>query len=173
MRDRVYVILLFVTIMLAMSIVCSCGSSKSSSKQNVVAEDSFSRQRKDSSATDKEVVIVENQESIENVEEVTTEYDTDKPMNPETGKYPVKKETVKKASKGGSSVKQTEYVTKNIFTEAEEVMVNKKETVIIEQNKQKSETRIFKQVKVLILSLLLLVIPIIGRLIYKKQNLFK
>lgn len=170
MRDRIGVIIFFVTLMLVMSVVCSCGSSKSSLKQKNTTEQKSTTQKNDSSVTDKKVVIVENENSNEDVKEVTTEYDTDKPINPETGRHPVKKETVKTTSKGNTSVKHTEDDTKNISTKMEQSTVNKKETVTIEQNKQKSETNIFKQIKWIVLSLALLgIVVIVGWLIYKKR----
>ena len=170
MKDRIGVILFFITLMLVMSIVCSCGSSKSSIKQTVSAEQKSTTQKNDSSVTEKKVVIVENGNSNEEIKEVTTEYDTDKPINPETGKYPVKKETVKTTSKGNTSVKRTEADTKNISTTVEQSTVDKKEAVTVEQNKQKGETNIFKQIKWLVLSLALLgIVAIVGWLIYKKR----
>lgn len=170
MKDRIGVIVLFVTLMLVMSVVCSCGSSKSSLKQTVATEHTSTTQKNDSSVTDKKVVIVENENSNEEIKEVTTEYDTDKPINPETGKHPAKKETVKTTSKGNTSMKRTEDDTKNISTTVEQYTVNKKESVTVEQNKQKSETNIFKQIKWLVLSLALLgIVVIVGWLIYKKR----
>jgi hypothetical protein len=168
MKDRIGVILFFITLMLVMSIVCSCGSSKSSIKQTVSAEQKSTTQKNDSSVTDKKVVIVENGNSNEEIKEVTTEYDTEKPINPETGKHPVKKETVKTTSKGNTAVKRTEADTKNISTTVEQSIVDKKESVVVEQNKQKSETNVFKQIKWLVLSLALFGI-IVGWLIYKKR----
>jgi cobalamin biosynthesis Mg chelatase CobN len=156
--------------MLVMSIVCSCGSSKSSLKQTTATEQKSATQKNDSSVTDKKVVIVENENSNEEIKEVTTEYDTEKPINPETGKHPVKKETVKTTSKGNTSMKRTEDDTKNISTTVEQSTVNKKESVTVEQNKQKSETNIFKQIKWLVLLLSLLgIVAIVGWLIYKKR----
>ncbi len=170
MKDRIGVIFLFVTLMLVMSVVCSCGSSKSSLKQKNTTEQKFTTQKNDSSVTEKKVVIVENENSNEEVKEVTTEYDTDKPINPETGKHPVKKETVKTTSKGNTSMKRTEDDTKNISTTVEQSTVDKKESVTVEQNKQKSETNIFKQIKWLVLLLSLLgIVAIVGWLIYKKR----
>ena len=170
MRDRIGVIIIFVTLMLVMSVVCSCGSSKSSLKQTTSMQENSTTQKNDSSVTEKKVVIVENENSNEEVKEVTTEYDTDKPINPETGRHPVKKETVKTTSKGNTSVKRTEDDTKNISTTVEQSTVDKKESVTVEQNKQKSETNIFKQIKWLVLSLSLLgIVAIVGWLIYKKR----
>lgn len=170
MKDRIGIIVFFVTLMLVMSIVCSCGSSKSSLKQTTATEQKSITQKNDSSVTDKKVVIVENENLNEEVKEVTTEYDTDKPINPETGKHPVKKETVKTTSKGNTSMKRTEDDTKNISTTVEQSTVNKKESVTAEQNKQKSETNVFKQIKWLVLSLALLgIVVIVGWLIYKKR----
>jgi len=170
MKDRIGVIIFFVTLMLVMSIVCSCGSSKSSLKQTVTTEQQSTIQKTDSSATDKKVVIIENESSNEEVKEVTTEYDTDKPIDPETGRHPVKKETVKTTSKGNTSAKRTDDDTKNISTTVEQSTVDKKESVTAEQVKQKSETNIFKQIKWIILSLsFLCIIIIVGWIIYKRN----
>ena len=168
MRDRIGVIIFFVTLMLVMSIVCSCGSSKSNLKQTVTTEQNSTTQKNDSSVTGKKVVIVENEKSNEEIKEVTTEYDTDKPIDPETGKRPIKKETIKTTSKGSTSAKRTEDDTKSISTTVGQSTVDKKESVTVEQNKQKSETNVFKQIKWLVLSLALLGI-IVGWLIYKKR----
>lgn len=170
MRDRIGVIIFFITLMLVMSVICSCGSSKSSLKQTVITEQNSTTQKTDSSVTEKKVVIVENEKSNEEIKEVTTEYDTDKPIVPETGKHPIKKETVKTISKGNTSVKRTEDDTKNISTTVEQSTVDKKESVTVEQNKQKSETNVFKQIKWIVLSLALLgIVVIVGWLIYKKR----
>lgn len=170
MKDRIGVIIIFVTLMLVMSVVCSCGSSKSSLKQTTITEQKSITQKNDSSVTEKKVVIVENENSNEEIKEVTTEYDTDKPINPETGKHPVKKETVKTTSKSNTSMKRTKDDTKNISTTVEQSTVDKKESVTVEQNKQKSETNIFKQIKWLVLSLALLgIVAIAGWLTYKKR----
>lgn len=170
MKDRIGVIILFVTLMLVMSVVCSCGSSKSNLKQTVTTEQNSTTQKTDSSVSEKKVVIVEDEKSNEEIKEVTTEYDTDKPINPETGKHPVKKETVKTTSKRNTSAKRTEDDTKSISTTVEQSTVDKKESVIVEQNKQKSETNVFKQIKWLVLSLSLLgIVVIVGWLIYKKR----
>lgn len=168
MKDKIGVIIFFVTLMLVMSIICSCGSSKSSLKQTTATEQKSTTQKNDNSVSEKKVVIVEDEKSNEEIKEVTTEYDTDKPIVPETGKHPVKKETVKTTSKGNTSVKRTEDDTKSISTTVEESTVDKKETVTADQNKQKSETNIFKQIKWIVLSLALLGI-IVGWLIYKKR----
>lgn len=170
MKDRIGVVIFFVTLMLVMSVLCSCGSSKSSLKQKNTTEQKSTTQKNDSSVTDKKVVIVENENSNEEVKEVTTEYDTDKPINPETGKHPVKKETVKTTSKGNTSMKRTEDDTKNISTTVKQYTVDKKESVVVEQNKQKSETNVFKQIKWLVLLLSLLgIVAIVGWLIYKRR----
>jgi len=170
MKDRIGVIIFFVTIMLVMSVVCSCGSSKSSLNHTVTTEQNSTTQKNDSSVSEKKVVIVENENSNEEIKEVTTEYDTDKPINPETGKHPVKKETVKTTSKGNTSMKRTEDDTKNISTTVEQYTVDKKESVVVEQNKQKSETNVFKQIKWLVLLLSLLgIVAIVGWLIYKRR----
>ena len=170
MKDRIGVIIFFVTLMLVMSIICSCGSSKSSLKQTTATEQKSTTQKNDSSVTEKNVVIVENEKSNEEIKEVTTEYDTDKPIDPETGKHPVKKETVKTISKGNTSAKRTEDDTKSISTTVEESTVDKKESVTVDQNKQKSETNVVKQIKWLVLSLALLgIVAIVGWLIYKKR----
>ena len=170
MRDRIGVIIFFITLMLVMSIICSCGSSKSSLKQTVTTEQNSTTQKNDSSVTEKKVVIVENEKSNEEIKEVTTEYDTDRPINPETGKHPVKKETVKTTSKGNTSAKRTEDDTRSISTTVERSTVDKKESVTVEQNKQKSETNVFKQIKWLVLSLsFLCIVIIVGWLIYKKR----
>ncbi len=170
MKDRIGIIIFFVTLMLVMSVVCSCGSSKSSLNHTVTTEQNSTTQKNDSSVSEKKVVIVENENSNEEIKEVTTEYDTDKPINPETGKHPVKKETVKTTSKGNTSMKRTEDDTKNISTTVEQYTVDKKESVVVEQNKQKSETNVFKQIKWLVLLLSLLgIVAIVGWLIYKRR----
>lgn len=170
MKDRIGIIIFLVTLMLVMSVVCSCGSSKSSLKQATATEQKSTTQKTDSSVSEKKVVIVEDEKLNEEVKEVTTEYDTDKPIDPKTGKHPVKKETVKTTSKGNTSAKRTEDDTKSISTTVEQSTVDKKESVIVEQNKQKNETNVFKQIKWLVLSLSLLgIVVIVGWLIYKKR----
>jgi len=170
MKDRIGVIIFFVTLVLVMSIICSCGSSKSNLKHTVTTEQNSTTQKNDSSVSEKKVVIVENEKSNEEIKEVTTEYDTDKPIDPETGKHPVKKETVKTTSKGNTSAKRTEDDTKSISTTVKKSTVDKKEAVTVEQNKQKSETNVFNQIKWLVLSLALLgIVVIVGWLIYKKR----
>ncbi len=78
--------------------------------------------------------------------------------------------TAKTTSKGNTSAKRTEDDTKSISTTVKQSTVDKKESVVVEQNKQKSETNVFKQIKWLVLLLSLLgIVAIVGWLIYKRR----
>lgn len=93
--------LLFVLVLLA-----SCGSHKSATKSN-----SFARSNEQTQMTDKtSVKQVEQSKGEEEITEVTTttktEYDTEKPVNPETGKPPIKSEETTTTKK--ETAKRTE-----------------------------------------------------------------
>lgn len=146
MKDRAYVILLFVTIMLAMSIVCSCGSSKSLSKQELSIESGSQANRKDTASLNENINKVESEDVTEEVEEVTTVYDTNKPADPLTGKRPVFSET-KKCTKRTSNKKKEEISNTTLNkSSTEQLNDSTKIKEAKEEDKQRQETTVPRQI---------------------------
>lgn len=86
-----------------MSLV-GCGSSKSNFRQEASVEENLNRTHNDSTSVCKEATKTETEESTEQSEEVTTVYDTSKPVDPITGKYPILSETKKITKKESDKI---------------------------------------------------------------------
>jgi|GEM_PF-418037 len=136
---------LFVVYTIIMLVCCSCGSSKSLSKQDLSIESGSQANRKDTSSLNQNINKLESEDMTEEVEEVTTVYDTSKPADPSTGKQPVfsetkrntKRETNKKKGEisnttlNKSSAEQLNDSTK--IKEAKEEDIQRQETTVPQQ----------------------------------------
>ncbi len=97
-----------------------------------------------------------------------TEYDTDKPVNPETGKHPVKSETIKEITKNSTGetvsteniTKYEENITNSIDNSTVEAKSNKIEKIKQESPKDPYRYRY----------LLGIVVIIVGLVIYLNRN---
>jgi len=162
MKQSIYIIVLLPAVWLS-----SCGSHKSTMKQETSIESVGNHQRKDTTSVSEQVNKTENENVAETVEEVTTVYDTDKPTDPGTGRPPVKSET-KKTTKRESNKQKQEDKSTNLNQSA---VVNDNIKAVVqerkEEDKQKDETTVPRQIGGIIWALAVLVVVIIvGWMIY-------
>lgn len=140
-----------------MFLCCSCGSSKSSSKQEVSIESGRQANRRDTTALNKQHTKVETADVIEETEEITTIYDTDKPADRSTGKPPVLSETKKKSQKRTNKKKEeSSYSTLN-HTSMQQSNDGTKIKRLNEEVKQRQETTVPGQIGGVFRSLVVLV----------------
>lgn len=134
-----------------------CGSSKSNLRQDSSVEENLNHARKDSSSVSKEVTKIESEETTEEIEEVTTVYDTDKPIDLATGKPPIKSETKTNIKKGSGKKVDTKENTQANAAAEEQTSVKKKEDVAKVDDRQKNETTVPKQVEGLVWTVVALI----------------
>ncbi len=168
MRDRVYVILLFVTIMLAMSIVCSCGSSNSISKQELSMESGRQANRKDTASFNENIKKVESENVTEEIEEFITVYDTSKTADSATGKPPIlsetKRMTKREFDKSNQEDKSTSLNQSTALNDQDKIAIK----TAVEESKQRQETTVPRQIGGMFWALAVLVVLIIaGWFIYR------
>lgn len=161
-----------VVMILVMSLA-GCGSSKSNLRQESSVEENFNHTRNDSTSVSKEVIKTETEESIEQSDEVTTVYDTSKPVDSVTGKYPVLSETKKITKKEKGTQKQENIDTQLNKSKKELSSRDSKSNNSKEEHAQRAETTIPKQIGGVVWALTALAGLVIVRwLIYKfnKKN---
>ena len=168
MRDRVYVILLFVTIMLAMSIVCSCGSSNSISKQELSMESGRQANRKDTASFNENIKKVESENVTEEIEEFITVYDTSKTADSTTGKPPIlsetKRMTKRESDKSNQEDKSTSLNQSTALNDQDKIAIKTAE----EESKQKQETTVPRQIGWVVWGLVAFIgVGIVGSLVYR------
>lgn len=142
-------------IMIALS---GCGSSKSSLRHESSVEENLNRTRKDSSSVSNEVTKTESEESTEEVEEVKTEYDTSKPIDPVTGKPPIKSETKKNTKKEIGKKADIKKKTQAKAAADVQISAKKKEDVVKVEDRQKNETTVPKQIEGLVWAIVVLIV---------------
>lgn len=154
--------LLYLTIFLTSGIwFCSCGSHRSNLKQETSIESVSNHQRKDTASASHQVKKTEHEDVTETVEEVTTVYDTDKPTDPGTGKPPVLSET-KKTTRKDSKKQSQEDKSANLN---QSTSLNGQDRTVIkateEEEKQKDETTVPRQIAGIVWAAVALVLVII------------
>lgn len=150
-----------------MLVCCSCGSSKSSSKQETFIESGSQLNRKDTTSLNKNIKKVEAEDVTEEIEEVTTVYDTNKPADPSTGKYPVLSET-KKSTKREINQKKEE-ISNTMLNKSitEQLNDSTKIKEAKEEDQQRQETTVPRQIGGMFWALaVLVVLVIVGWLLY-------
>lgn len=154
-----------------MLVCCSCGSSKSSSKQETSIESGSQLNRKDTTSLNKQNKKVEAEDMTEEVEEVTTVYDTSKPADPSTGKHPVLSET-KKSTKRETNKKKEEISNTTLNKSITELLNDSsKIKEAKEDEKQRQETTVPRQIGGMFWALaVLVVLVIVGWLVYKRRS---
>ena len=133
--------LLFVLVLLS-----SCGTHKTATKS-----DSFSQSNEQTQMTDTtSVKQVEQSKREEETTEVTTttktEYDTEKPINPETGKPPVKSEETTTTKKETAKRTETSSETNIDKGVSEDTSRNEQQVSNIETEDEREESTQFKQI---------------------------
>ena len=150
-----------------MLVCCSCGSSKSSSKQETSIESGSQTNRKDTTSLNEQNKKVETEDVTEETEEVTIVYDTSKPADPSTGKSPVLSETKKNTKKGTNKKKEESSNTTLNQSSAEQSNDSTKIKDARDETKQKQETTVPRQIGRMFWALAVLVaVIILGWLVY-------
>lgn len=161
-------VLALVVYTIIMLVCCSCGSSKSLSKQELSIESGSQANRKDTASLNENKNKVESEDITEEVEEVTTVYDTSKPADSLTGKRPVLSET-KKSTKRESNKKRKE-ISNTTLNQSSTELLNDSTKIkeAKEEQKQRQETTVPRQIGGMFWALSVLVaLVIIGWLLYK------
>lgn len=151
-----------------MLVCCSCGSSRSNLKQETSIESGSNHQRKDTASLSQQTKKTETEDVTEEIEEVTTVYDTSKPIDPATGKSPVLSETTKSTKKGINKKKDESSNTTLNQSSAEQSNDSTKIKDVKEEAKQKQETTIPRQIGGMLWALVaLLTLVFVGWLVYR------
>ena len=164
--------LIYIIILLTSAIwFISCGSHRSNMKQDISTDLATESHKKDSASSDKKIEIIESDKATESGESYEVNYDTDKPVDPVTGKPPIKSEKWVGAKKESEFHKQENVEQTNNSVSNESTFSRQQENVHLEASKQKDESTILKQIGwVGVGSALLIVSCIIAWLVYKKRN---
>lgn len=158
--------LLFVLVLFA-----SCGTHKTATKSDSFAQSNEKTQMTDTTS----VKQIEQSKGEEETTEVTTttktEYDTEKPINPETGKPPVKSEETTTTKKETAKRTETSSETNIDKGVSEDTTRNKNSSLKTDLKEQKNESTLFKQIGwcAFALTILLLVILFIVKKIKKHK----
>ncbi len=166
MKQSIYIIVLLPAVWLS-----SCGSHKSTMKQETSIESESNHQRKDTASFSEQVKKAEREDVTETVEEVTTVYDTNQPVDSTTGKPSVLSETRKITRReSGKQNREDKSMSLNQSTD----MNNNQKTAIQdskEKDKQKDETTVLRQIGWVMLGLVILVgLLIVGWLLYRSKR---
>lgn len=163
--------LLYLTILLMSTIwFCSCGSHRSNLKQETSIESVGNHQRKDTASASQQVKKTEHEDVVETIEEVTTVYDTSQPADSSTGKPPVLSET-KKTTKRETNKRSQEDKSASLN---QSTSLNGQDRTAIkateEEDKQKKETTVPRQIAGIVWAAVTLVIVIIVWRIIKSKT---
>lgn len=135
---------------------CSCGSHRSNLKRETSIESGSNHQRKDTASASQQVKKTEHEDVVETVEEVTTVYDTSLPADSATGKPPVlsetKKTTKREAKKRSQEDKNTSLNQSTLLNGQDRTAIKATE----EEDKQKKETTIPRQIGWVVWGLIIL-----------------
>lgn len=158
-------------LLLFLVIFSSCGSHKLATKSNSFEQSNEQTQMTDTTSVKQIEQSKEEQETTEVTTTTKTEYDTEKPINPETGKPPVKSEetttTKKETSKRTENASETDII-KGV---SEDTTRNQNSSLKTDLKEQKTESTLFKQIGwcAFALTILLLVILFIVKKIKKRK----
>lgn len=149
---------LLVVYTIIMLVCCSCGSSKSLSKKELSMESGSQSNRKDTSSLNQNINKLESEDVTEEVEEVTTVYDTSKPADPSTGKQPVLSET-KRITKRETNKNKGEISNTTLNkSSAEQLNDCTKIKEAKEEDRQRQETTVPRQIGNMFWALAVLVV---------------
>lgn len=149
----------------------SCGSHRSSMKQDVSTALATESHKKDSTSSNKNVQVTESGKVTEAVESYEVNYDTDKPIDPTTGKPPIKSEKWTGTNKKSELDRKGNMDKKENAVSDESMFSRQQEDVRLEADKKKDESTIFKQIGLAGAGIALLIVScIIVWLVYKKKR---
>lgn len=124
----------------------SCGTNKSSTKNDYSMQVVEQAQIADTT-TSKHVEKSNEEERTTELTTITkTEYDTEKPVNPDTGKPPVKSEEITQKTK--EITKKAENTSETNINKGMSGEINRKENIVLQNEieKQREESTLFKQI---------------------------
>ena len=165
--------ILYLTIFLVSEIwFCSCGSHRSNMKQDISTDIAVETHRTDSTSSDKNVQVTESGKVTEAVESYEVNYDTDKPIDPATGKPPIKSEKWTGANKKSELDRQENTDKKVNAVSDESTFFQQQEDVHLKAGERKDQSTIFKQIGWAGAGIALLIVScIIAWLVYKKNRI--
>lgn len=153
-------------LLFVLALFASCGSHKSATKSNSFVRGNEQTQMTDTTSVKQVEQSKGEKETIEVTTTTKTEYDTEKPINPETGKPPVKREettTTKKETAKRTEVSSETNINKGV---SEDTSRNEQQASNSETKDERKESTQFKQIGWCAFSLSLLIL--IGFFIVKK-----
>lgn len=149
----------------------SCGSHRSNMKQDISTDVAVETHRTDSVSSDKNVQVTESGKVTEAVESYEVNYDTDKPIDPATGKPPVKSEKWTGAKKKSELNRQENTDNKENSISNESTFSRQQEDVHLKADEQTDEPTFIKQIGFAGAGIALLIIScIIAWLVYKRKR---
>lgn len=169
MKQIIYIITLLASAMC----FSSCGSHKSTMKQETVIESGSNHQRKDTASFSEQVKKTEAEDVTETIEEVTTVYDTTQPVD-RAGKRPVLSETKKTTKRESNKQKQEDKATNLNQSSAEQSNDSTKIEDKKEKDKQKDETTVPRQICGVVWGLVALIgVGIVWWMVYRWRKSIK
>ena len=164
--------LIYLTMFLVLGIwMCSFGSHRSNMKQDASTDIAVEAHRKDTTSSDKKVEIIESDKATESVESYEVSYDTDKPVDPLTGKPPVKSEKWTGINKKSDHNRQENIDKKENSFSDESTFSRQQENVHLQAEEQTDEPTFIKQIGFAGAGIALLIIScIIVWLVYKRKK---
>ena len=164
MKPLYYIILFVLT-------VCSCGSQKSNLKQETLIETCNTQLKQDSIIYSRLVKESRIENVTEMIEEVITAYDTRQPVDETTGRHPVISETKKTIRRNSSWEKQIDDTICLMQSTSESNQKKAEVIAYLEEEMQKTETTLPKQVSGIIWALgALLSAIVVGWLTYNTRK---
>mgnify|MGYP005971014711 CR=1 FL=1 len=149
----------------------SCGSHRSNMKQDISTDFANESHKTDSTSSDKKVQVTESGNVTEAVESYEVIYDTDKPIDPATGKPPIKSEKWTGANKKSELNRQENTDNKENSISNESTFSRQQEDVHLKADEQTDEPTFIKQIGFAGAGIALLIIScIIAWLVYKKRR---
>lgn len=164
---------IYISVLLFVLIIefTSCGSHQSNLKQRNSIQENTSYTQKETSSINKHLQKVEVEDIMEETDEITTMYDTNKPIDSITGKPPILSETKKNSRKETGKIKKIksdsgQNLSTNVLSTSQSIENDYKE-----EDKQNQETTLPKQIGWLIWAIVALILSLLtGWLIFHKRN---
>lgn len=149
----------------------SCGSHRSNMKQDISTNLAVESHKADSASSDKKVQVTESGKVTEAVDSYEVNYDTDKPIDPATGKPPIKSEKWTGANKKSELNRQENTDNKENSISNESTFSRQQEDVHLKADEQTDEPTFIKQIGFAGAGIALLIIScIIAWLVYKRKR---
>lgn len=149
----------------------SCGSHRSNMKKDISTNLAVESHKADSASSDKKVQVKESGKATEAVESYEVNYDTDKPIDPATGKPPIKSEKWTGTNKKSELNRQENTDNKENSISNESTFSRQQEDVHLKADEHTDEPTFIKQIGFAGAGIALLIIScIIAWLVYKRKR---